>query len=200
MLFRSAQRNFTLDDLLRPALQRLIEKTEDTCFISVRNGYNSICILREMGSCPIQIRSLPVGGCRPLGVGGLSLSILAALQDEEIEEILKKNMDQYLAYPGFTLDFLKEEVRKTRSTGYTFAQSHLINGVSCIAQVVHDPQNIPILSVGIVSVAARIEERRDMLVKAINDTCREMELLLKTTIKNMDDKLVGNYENHKLFI
>ncbi len=66
----AAQRTFTMDDLLRPALQRLSEKTEDTCFVTVRSGYHSFCLLREIGSYPIQIRSLPVGACRPLGVGG----------------------------------------------------------------------------------------------------------------------------------
>ncbi len=134
-----------------------------------------------------------------MSAGG-GVAILSALPENEAKEILEKNEGQYAAFPGITITSLIKETRRSRLAGYTYTKDHLIDGVDCIAQAVHDPYNIPIFSVAVVSVASRIEPRLDELTKAVNDTALEMELILKTKDINITScQYTGeNDENSKL--
>jgi len=58
-----------LIDLAEGALHRLVDRTGDTVFLSVRSGAESICVDRREGSFPIRTLTLAVGDHRPLGVG-----------------------------------------------------------------------------------------------------------------------------------
>jgi DNA-binding IclR family transcriptional regulator len=65
----AASPQFTLNELCRPALLRLADRTGDTVFLTLRSGYDAVCIDRREGSFPIRALVLDVGTRRPLGVG-----------------------------------------------------------------------------------------------------------------------------------
>jgi DNA-binding IclR family transcriptional regulator len=179
----AAQRNFTLVEDMRPAVQALATRTGDTAFLSMRSGNHSLCALRETGDYPVQIRTLNVGSRRPLGIGGSSLAILAALPEEERETVLTNNAEQIGEYPRFSVDFLRDEVRRTHQQGYVFTQDHLIKGVWCVATVVRNPKGLPLAGVGVASIPGRFEGNRLALqVQAVREAAMEMEFLLKNQI------------------
>jgi len=149
----------------------------------MRTGNYSLCALREVGDYPVQIRSLNVGSRRPLGIGGSSLAILAALPEEERESILTKNAGQIAEYPRFSVEFLRDEVRRTHQPGYVFTQDHLIDGVWCVATVVRNPKGLPLAGVGVASIPSRFEESRlTRQVQAVREAAMEIEFFIKNQV------------------
>jgi DNA-binding IclR family transcriptional regulator len=65
----AASSQFNVRDLCRPVLARLAERTGDTVFLTVRSGFDTVCVDRMEGSFPIKTLTLDVGTRRPLGVG-----------------------------------------------------------------------------------------------------------------------------------
>ena len=64
---------------LDPQDRRLAVRTEESAFLSVRRGDETVCLIREDGAFPIRSFVLSEGVRFPLGVASAGLAILAAL-------------------------------------------------------------------------------------------------------------------------
>ena len=61
-----------------PHLAAASAQLGDTLFLTVRTGFDTLCVARRIGSYPIQVLSIEVGVRRPLGVSSAGVAILAA--------------------------------------------------------------------------------------------------------------------------
>ena len=92
----AASSNFNLRDICHPSLVRLAEKTGDTVFLTIRSGYDTVCIDRKEGSFPIRTLTLDVGTRRPLGVGAGGLALLMSLPDQTVDEVISANAGDWV--------------------------------------------------------------------------------------------------------
>src|SRR5262249_42027918 len=90
VLGEAAARRFDVQEFGRPALERIAAETQDTAYLSVRNGSHAVCVGRSEGAFPIRTLSLNVGDRRPLGVGSGSLVLLAFLSEADREEVFER--------------------------------------------------------------------------------------------------------------
>src|SRR5262245_19824030 len=88
VLGEAAARRFDIRELCRLPLERITTETQDTVYLSVRSGYEAICVARYEGAFPIRTLSLNSGDRRPLGVGSGSLALLAFLSEPDRHEVL----------------------------------------------------------------------------------------------------------------
>src|SRR5690625_2180530 len=95
----SNARRFDLANLARPALLRLAAETEDTVFLSIRDGEEALCLDRCTGAYPIRTLTLNVGDRRPLGVGAGSLALLAFQPQQEVERQQRKTARTHSQWP-----------------------------------------------------------------------------------------------------
>ena len=110
-----------------PSLVQLAEFSEDTVFLSVRSGNNSICLHCEEGTFPIPCHALAVGRRYPLGVGAGSLALLAAMPDDEVDLVLQANAAIYAErYSMHTESALRGVVERTRKTGYALIEGWVV--------------------------------------------------------------------------
>jgi len=146
-------------------LRRLAARTEDTVYLSIREGGTALCIGREIGAFPIHTLTLNIGDRRPLGVGSGSLALLAALPDVHIARIIDRNRDWLARYPGFDGCALQEMIADTRQRGYAFNHGRLIKGMSAIAIPVSDRDKQPSAALAVAAINGRMHEdrRRDLL-------------------------------------
>ena len=129
----AAAPQFDLRDVCRPTLQRIAEKTEDTVFLSVRSGYESVCIDRREGTFPIKTFTLDVGTRRPLGAGASGMALLMPLPDETVNEIVRANAVRYLAYhKNLTVPSLLKALKRSRELGYAWNDSHIVAGAATL--------------------------------------------------------------------
>lgn len=152
----------------RPSLLRLAAATQDTVYVSVREGSAAVCVGCEIGDFPIRTITLAPGDQRPLGVGAGSMALLAFLADAEIETILARN-EGWVAknYPHFTSAALREEVRVTRSRGYSLSRDRVVPGMSAIGVPALCHGGRPVGAFSVAAITERIAGSREAQLVAL---------------------------------
>jgi DNA-binding IclR family transcriptional regulator len=85
-----ASQRFSITNSARRVLKELAAATGESCFLSVRRGDETVCLLRVEGSFPLRSFVLHEGVRFPLGVGSAGLAILAFLPEPEIAYYLNR--------------------------------------------------------------------------------------------------------------
>lgn len=171
-----ASARFGIHALSLDGLARLARDTGDCAFLSVpRDGY-AVCLHREEGAFPIRTHVLQAGDRHPLGIGGGSLAILAALPDAEVERIIAANAEVLARhYPAFPPGLLRELVADARTRGYALNPGILMPGSWGIGIAVRDAKGQPIGALSIAAIESRLTEARQHEIAPLLK--REVELL-----------------------
>lgn len=165
--------------LAAASLRHLAAVTEDTAYLSLREGLRSLCVGREQGAFPIKTLSLDVGQTRPLGVGSGSLALLAFLPKAEIEASIESNARWLLDYPAFTAPKLQALVRQTQAQGFSFIEGLIIPGVNAIGVPVFDPGKRAVAALSITAIAERVHgERALRLAALLHEEARQLSALI----------------------
>ncbi len=175
LVLASAARN--RDDLrgrARASLVRLAALSGDTVLLSVRQGFESVCIDRETGAFPIRAAYLDVGSRRPLGVGAGALAVCAWLPDEELEELLKPVESRLSAYADFTIESIRSDVRAARARGYAAVLNRIVDGMGAFAVPIIGLDGRPFAALSIAALTDRLAEREDELVAAMRHEAKRI--------------------------
>ena len=114
---------------VKPVMQRLARRTEDTVFLVVRNGDYGHCVHCEEGSYPVKALVLQVGGMRVLGIGSAGVTLLSTLSDGDVEALHNRHQDEFMPN-GPSLSQLKRLLNETRQRGYADTNDLVTDGVS----------------------------------------------------------------------
>lgn len=174
--------HFNLVDVCRPSLRRIAEKTGDTVFLSVRSGYESVCIDRQEGSFPIKTFTLDVGTRRPLGAGASGLALLMPLPDEAVGEIVRANAVRYLPYhKNLTVPSLLKALKRSRELGYAWNDSHIVAGAATLGLPLVNRYGHPFAAITIGAIVSRMTPgRRDQLASLLRDEVALAEKTLRS--------------------
>ena len=80
-----AASRYDITGIARDVVRSLAVRTEESAFLSVRRGDETVCLLREEGSFPIRSFVLSEGVRFPLGVASAGLAILAFLPPHDVD-------------------------------------------------------------------------------------------------------------------
>lgn len=149
---------------LQPVLARVSDAFGDATFAIVREGGQSHCIARHVGTHPVQVLVIQVGTRQPLGVGAAGLALLAALPDGQVQSIIHANAPSLPAYGGMTTDRLKLLVSATRQRGYSVIGNHATRDVLAVGMAVRDVRGHPAAALSLASTVARMPPARQRLV------------------------------------
>lgn len=170
----SSGRPQELAELAKPSLVRLADLSEDTALLSVRSGFESVCVDRHLGTFPIRANYLDLGSRRPLGAGAGSLALLAWLPDREVEALLSAIATRLAAYPRVTSAVLRDEIVTSRRRGYTIMLDLIIDRMGAIGAPIHDPSGRVVGALSIAALSERIRDRETLLRDAL---LREQDLI-----------------------
>lgn len=173
--------NERLRSLAQASMVRICRAWEDTAFLSIRCGNESVCIDRHVGGYPVKTLTMEIGSRRPLGVGAGSTALLAFLDRDEIDRILSDMEPDLVTYPAFSVSLIRELVRETQHQGFSFNDGRIVSGVYSVGVPIlrHNRQVVGALSVS--AVAARMEkDRRTGLVAMLKDEAARISELLQT--------------------
>jgi len=174
----AAAPRFNLRELCRTSVQRIAERTDDTVFLTVRSGYDSVCIDRAEGSFPIKALTLEVGTRRPLGVGAGGLALLMPLDDKAVEEIVAANAPRLAAYNGLTAQGLLRLLRRSRDLGYSLNDDHITAGAVSMGLPIVNAYGDPLASISVGAIASRMKpERRPEVAATLHE---EVQRLART--------------------
>lgn len=157
---------FNLRELARPHLVRIAEQTEDTVFLSIRSGADSICVDRQEGAFPIKALTLNIGDRRPLGIGAGALALLAFLPRADMEDLVARNARRFPSNPAMTVENMTALVRRSREEGYAFNDGQVLKSMCAVGVPVHGQQRrqpLAALSIAAISERMRTPRRGDLV-------------------------------------
>jgi DNA-binding IclR family transcriptional regulator len=137
-----------------PTLQRLVEKTGESAFLTVQSGLHSRCIARV--NTPQGVRLLlDVGTVSPLHLGASNTILLAFLPEVERSMILSQTVLQPAERQR-----AEAEMQRIAEAGYAYSSEQLTPGAAALGVPVVDADGRVVAGVSIGAPAYRFEWER----------------------------------------
>ena len=156
---------YPIEELARPALQRLADATGESAFLSIRRGTETVCLMREEGSFPVRSFVLHEGVRFPLGVASAGMAILSALTDDEVEQLLQA--DPALAErwgEQNSAEHIRAHVARTRERGFAVNPGLILEGSWGMGAAVFDRAGRPAWALSLTGIEPRFrDDRQDFL-------------------------------------
>ncbi|WP_198958900.1 IclR family transcriptional regulator [Candidimonas nitroreducens] len=167
----AAAPKLALRDIVYPYMKSLAEHTGDTVFMTVRSGFDGVCVARAEGSYPIQVHLIDVGLHRPLNAGASGMALLSAMSDDEIARLARINVERTRKRnPGFTEAMLRANVNATRRRGYALNKAFELPLVLSVGVALRYPDGVPAAGLSISAMASRMSKaRQEMAVRCLED-------------------------------
>lgn len=150
---------FPIRAIADPYLRHLVDQVGDTVYLTIRSGFDSICVDRKLGTFPVKVMSIEVGVRRPLGTGVAGVALLSVLPEEEAESILRANQQRY-RHHRLTLAKLNEHVRQAHAKGYAYAPEGIMPGTSALAVPILDRNGEALAAISIAAISNRLTSTR----------------------------------------
>lgn len=161
-----AGNRYELRDIAQPVMQLLAERTGDTVYLSLRDGYEAICVERIEGSFPIRTLTLEIGDRRPLGVGAGSLALLAFQPDDFVEAALAADPGAFAPYPRLDAVRLRALIAETRARGYAVNEQQVVTGMSALGAPILAPDGSAVAALSVAAISDRLGAARQEEVAA----------------------------------
>lgn len=158
-LFTTAFPHFNIREICLPSMQRLAGELGDTVYLTVRSGFDGICVERLEGSYPIRTCTVDVGRKRPLGVGAGSLTLLAAHSQIEANAIIEHNREHYARF-NTSAEAVQDIVQTIRNQGFIYQDVLNTPEIKTVALAIKGHTGHPFAGLSITAIASRIPEDR----------------------------------------
>lgn len=143
-----------------PLIEELSKQSGETVHLGVLDGKEVVSIEGSESGHSLRI-SLPIGKRVYLHSTGIGKAILAFLQDEEIDEIIKeKGLPRFMKNTITDPEALKQEIQLIRERGYAVDNEENEPGIRCVAAPILDSSQHVIASISISGPSVRITDER----------------------------------------
>ncbi|MDE0545637.1 IclR family transcriptional regulator [Microbacterium sp. C7(2022)] len=145
----------------RDIVRSLAVRTEESAFLSVRRGDETVCLLREEGSFPIRSFVLSEGVRFPLGVASAGLAILAFLPEHDVDAYFERHPELADRW-GASHDprRLRARLHDTKERGFAVNPGLIVEGSYGIGAAVFTPEGHPQWALSLTGVEFRFGPAR----------------------------------------
>jgi DNA-binding IclR family transcriptional regulator len=163
----AATPRINLRDACRPALERLAVASEDTVFLTIRRGFDSLVIDRHVGVFPVKTLTADIGTHRPLGTTAGGLALLMSLPPSEQNFIIQHNSKRYVGYGLTSETVVRKMLSQSNEVGYALNVNDVLPEVIAIGQNFTVPP-LGTAAISIAAISSRMDlARREELIRAI---------------------------------
>jgi DNA-binding IclR family transcriptional regulator len=152
----AAAPRYDMAHLARDIVRSLAVTTEESAFLSVRRGDETVCVLREEGAFPIRSFVLSEGVRFPLGIASAGLAIMSFLPDADVDAYLSRHPELARRW-GASHDAgaLRARIRETRDRGYAVNPGLIVAGSWGAGAAVFDHHGRPEWALSLTGVEFR---------------------------------------------
>ena len=140
-------------------MRRLVERFRETTYLSLRQGWNVICIERLDSPEPLHVVA-DLGTGAPLGVGSWGKSILAFMADEDIEAVIAAAQKGLLPAGLADGEALRAALAEVRSRGYANTTGERLAGITGVTSPIFNARGEPIGAIGLSFPNQRFDRAR----------------------------------------
>jgi DNA-binding IclR family transcriptional regulator len=145
---------------IRPILDGFATRTGDTAYLVLRQGDEMLCLARVEGATPIRTYVIEVGALRPIGAMLAGITLLAALDDDEVSAVLARTAAARARFPNATDDYVRGQIASIRREGYGLSEGRLIPGATGLSAPVPTRDGRPYLAVSFSAISTRVPRSR----------------------------------------
>ena len=173
-LGRSAYSQIGLKDLVRPVMEDLMEKTQESVFVGVLNG-ERVTILDIVESRQDLKMTSTRGTTIPLVAGAVGKVILATMSDEQAKELIeRKGITRFTEHSIIDPEAYLQTVRTARERGYATDYEEYILGVRAVASPIK-AENHMISAIWVVGFKASLnDEKMKEVIRATKESAEEI--------------------------
>lgn len=124
-----AASRYDITTIARDIVRSLAVRTEESAFLSVRRGDETVCLLREDGAFPIRSFVLSEGTRFPLGVASAGLAILSFLPPHDVDAYFERHPELPERYGSAHAEpRLRARLRETHARGFALNPGLIVSG------------------------------------------------------------------------
>jgi DNA-binding IclR family transcriptional regulator len=173
-LGRSAYSKADIKDLARPFMEDLMEKTQESVYLGIRNG-DHVTVLDIVESFKDLKITSPIGTTIPLLAGATGKVFLSLMEMKQAAKIIQsKGLRQYTKNTITDPSLYLQEIIRAKEKGYAIDDEEYISGVSAVAAPIQT-RGLLKSAVWVVGFRASIDE--DKLNALAKQTKRSAELI-----------------------
>jgi IclR family acetate operon transcriptional repressor len=171
------QRNFVAPAL--PLLRRLRDLTHETANLGIVDD-GEMVVLTQIESREIMRAITRVGGRAPMFASGMGKAILATYAPDDVAALVSRFGMKRLTPATLTrASDLKEEIKTIRKLGYAVDDEEYVQGLRCVAAVVHNHMGEALCAISVSGLPARMtKERLPQVGRLVAETAAELTQLL----------------------
>ncbi|WP_110590275.1 IclR family transcriptional regulator [Microbacterium suaedae] len=170
-----AAERYDVAERSRDIVHALAQETEESAFLSMRRGDETVCLVHEDGAFPIRSHVLSEGVRFPLGVASAGIVILAFLPEDESEEYLARHDLVPRWGAAHATAPLRTRLAETRDRGFSLNPGHIVEGSWGMGAAVFSPAGRPEWALSITGVEFRFgAERRAQLGRILLSHAHEL--------------------------
>ncbi len=152
----AAASRYDITSLARDIVRSLAVRTEESAFLSVRRGDETVCLLREEGSFPIRSFVLSEGVRFPLGVASAGLAILSFLPDHDVDAYFERHPELPERWgAAHAPTRLRGRLRETHERGYAVNPGLIVEGSFGVGAAVFTREGHPQWALSLTGVEFR---------------------------------------------
>jgi IclR family transcriptional regulator, acetate operon repressor len=155
-LFHLAHSPTTVELLVRPVLERLVEQFGETSFVAKLNGEVVESIVSVAPENYGQSHVQP-GRIMPINAAASAKAIFAYQPKEVVSKVLRSDLQKFTNRTITDAGILRRNLEQVRLQGYAKCADELDSGVLSFACPIHLPSTGVIYSVGIVALSRRLK-------------------------------------------
>lgn len=156
-----AASRYDITAIARDIVRSLAVRTEESAFLSVRRGDETVCLLREEGSFPIRSFVLSEGVRFPLGVASAGLAILAFLPPHDVDAYFERHPELATEHGAAHSERrLRARLRETQERGYAVNPGLIVEGSYGLGAAVFTREGHPQWALSLTGVQFRFGAER----------------------------------------
>jgi len=151
-----AASRYDITGIARDIVRSLAVRTEESAFLSVRRGDETVCLLREEGSFPIRSFVLSEGVRFPLGVASAGLAILAFLPPHDVDAYFERHPELGSEWGSAHAEpRLRTRLRETQARGFALNSGLIVEGSYGLGAAVFTKEGHPQWALSLTGVEFR---------------------------------------------
>jgi DNA-binding IclR family transcriptional regulator len=154
-------------EVAAPIAKHLAQTTKETAFIGVQDDDRVVFVYKVPGLYAVRFEE-QVGTSVDLHTTSIGKAILAALDDQHIEEVLSRT--RLSARTEFTItspEALKTEISAVRARGCAFSDEEHFLDVLGVGAVIRGASGSPLGGIGVIGPKMRMNELREQIARRV---------------------------------
>ncbi|RLK52745.1 IclR family transcriptional regulator [Microbacterium telephonicum] len=157
----AAAPRYDVVEIARDIVRSLAVRTEESAFLSVRRGDETVCVLREDGSFPIRSFVLSEGVRFPLGVASAGLAILSFLPPHDVDAYFARHPELPERWGvAHAESRIRDRIEETTSRGFALNAGLIVEGSYGLGAAVFSGAGEPQWALSLTGVQFRFSPAR----------------------------------------